>query len=134
MNQVNMVPGMTGEDIEFNRVLYRPAEGFPIENELIVNTTSAENCCIACQNTVSPPTQPTCSRGKSLNEVIGLRRRPLLPPFAPRVPSASDPTPYPPPARLGPPSPIWIRKGAHLSPTPGPSPHKPFPRLAHLHR
>jgi len=50
---VNSVPGMTGEDIVFNRVIYRPSEGFPIENELIVNTTSAENCCISCQNTVS---------------------------------------------------------------------------------
>jgi hypothetical protein len=50
---VNSVPGMTGEDIVFNRVIYRPSEGFPLENELIVNTTSAENCCIACQNTVS---------------------------------------------------------------------------------
>ncbi|KAF2819178.1 hypothetical protein CC86DRAFT_432236 [Ophiobolus disseminans] len=50
-NVVNSVPGMTGEDIVFNCVIYRPSEGFPVENELVVNTTSAENCCIACQNT-----------------------------------------------------------------------------------
>jgi hypothetical protein len=52
---VNSVTGMTGNTLVFDRVLYRPAQGFPIENELIVNTTSAENCCVACQNTVSPP-------------------------------------------------------------------------------
>jgi len=45
---------MTDEDIVFNRVIYRPSEGFPLEDELITNTTSAENCCIAYQNTVSP--------------------------------------------------------------------------------
>jgi alkylhydroperoxidase family enzyme len=50
------VTGATGNTLIFDRVVYRPAQGFPIENELIVNTTSAENCCIACQNTVSHPT------------------------------------------------------------------------------
>lgn len=38
----------------FDRVIYRNDTGFPIENELVVNTTNAVNCCIACQNTVSP--------------------------------------------------------------------------------
>lgn len=52
--KVNSVCGMTDEDIVFNRVIYRPSEGFPLEDELITNTTSAENCCIAYQNTVSP--------------------------------------------------------------------------------
>ena len=47
----------------FDRVIYRPAEGFPIANELVANTTSPTNCCIACHNTVSPhrfpPNHPT---------------------------------------------------------------------------
>jgi hypothetical protein len=45
---VNSVRGMTDQDIVFNRVIYRPTEGFPIENELIANTTDAVGCCVAC--------------------------------------------------------------------------------------
>jgi hypothetical protein len=40
--------------MNFDRVIYRPQEGFPIANELVVNTTSAYNCCGACQETVRP--------------------------------------------------------------------------------
>jgi hypothetical protein len=50
---VSSVEGTTGMQLIFDRVIYRPSEGFPAANELIVNTTSAQNCCIACQNTVS---------------------------------------------------------------------------------
>lgn len=51
-NIVNMITDIDGNKLVFDRVIYRPAEGFPIQNELVANTTSGENCCIACQNTV----------------------------------------------------------------------------------
>jgi hypothetical protein len=51
-NVVNMIADIDGNKLLFDRVIYRPAEGFPIQNELVANTTSGENCCIACQNTV----------------------------------------------------------------------------------
>ncbi|KAF1915688.1 hypothetical protein BDU57DRAFT_557772 [Ampelomyces quisqualis] len=50
-NVVSSVEGTTGMQLIFDRVIYRPSEGFPVANELIVNTTSAQTCCIACQNT-----------------------------------------------------------------------------------
>ncbi|KAH7074525.1 hypothetical protein BKA63DRAFT_315636 [Paraphoma chrysanthemicola] len=50
-NVVNSITGTTGNPLVFDRVIYRPAEGFKVENELLVNTTNPENCCIACQNT-----------------------------------------------------------------------------------
>ena len=37
----------------FDRVIYRPAAGFPNENELVLNMMSAVGCCVACQTTVS---------------------------------------------------------------------------------
>jgi hypothetical protein len=52
---VNRIRDVNGKSIFFDRVIYRPAEGFPIENGLVVNTTSAVNCCVACQTTVSTP-------------------------------------------------------------------------------
>ncbi|KAH5315921.1 hypothetical protein HBI08_088540 [Parastagonospora nodorum] len=50
-NIVNSIQGATGETLIFDRVIYRPAEGFPISNELITDTDDAEGCCIACQRT-----------------------------------------------------------------------------------
>jgi hypothetical protein len=52
---VNRIRDVNGKSIFFDRVIYRPAEGFTIENGLVVNTTSAVNCCVACQTTVSTP-------------------------------------------------------------------------------
>lgn len=36
----------------FDRILFRPDIGFPVQNELVVNTTSGTKCCIACHTTV----------------------------------------------------------------------------------
>lgn len=49
------VVGFDNRQIYFDRIVFRPNEGFPIANSLVVNTTSAVNCCIACQN------QPFCA-------------------------------------------------------------------------
>ncbi|KAJ4348984.1 hypothetical protein N0V95_004981 [Ascochyta clinopodiicola] len=54
-NVVSNVPGFDNEQIYFDRIVFRPTEGFPVANSLVVNTTSAVNCCIACQN------QPFCA-------------------------------------------------------------------------
>ncbi|KZM23698.1 uncharacterized protein EKO05_0002839 [Ascochyta rabiei] len=54
-NVVSHVPGFDNEQIYFDRIVFRPTEGFPAANSLVVNTTSAINCCIACQN------QPFCA-------------------------------------------------------------------------
>ncbi|KAF2750308.1 hypothetical protein M011DRAFT_456213 [Sporormia fimetaria CBS 119925] len=50
-NVVNSIPSTNGSRLNFDRVVYRPLEGFPIANELVVNTTNAVNCCGACQET-----------------------------------------------------------------------------------
>ncbi|KAL6704618.1 hypothetical protein ACN47E_008015 [Coniothyrium glycines] len=50
-NVVNHVTDFDGNTLVFTRVLYRPAEGLPMNTELVVNTTSPVNCCIACQTT-----------------------------------------------------------------------------------
>jgi hypothetical protein len=52
-NVVNHIRDINGQGLFFDCVIYRPAEGFPIENELVVHTTSATNCCIACQTTAN---------------------------------------------------------------------------------
>jgi hypothetical protein len=52
---VNRIRDVNGKFLFFDRIIYRPAEGFPIENELVVSTTSAVICCIACQTTVRTP-------------------------------------------------------------------------------
>ncbi|KAF9694929.1 hypothetical protein EKO04_006866 [Ascochyta lentis] len=54
-NVVSNVPGFDNEQIYFDRIVFRPTEGYPVANSLVVNTTSAINCCIACQN------QPFCA-------------------------------------------------------------------------
>ncbi|KAF2031360.1 hypothetical protein EK21DRAFT_99736 [Setomelanomma holmii] len=76
-NVVNSVTGAIGNTLIFDSVIYRPAQGFPIENELILNATSAENCCIACQNTAYcagsfyvPSNPDTCPAG-SLSLYLG---------------------------------------------------------------
>ncbi|CAO2649301.1 Nn.00g066860.m01.CDS01 [Neocucurbitaria sp. VM-36] len=50
-NIVYQITDFDGNTLVFDRVIYRPAQGFPIENEYVVNTTNAINCCIACQTT-----------------------------------------------------------------------------------
>jgi hypothetical protein len=51
--------------MNFDRINYHAQEGVPIANEMRLNTTNAINCCVACQNTVSPtfylPSPPTTS-------------------------------------------------------------------------
>ncbi|KAF2275270.1 uncharacterized protein EI97DRAFT_443503 [Westerdykella ornata] len=50
-NVVNSITDQYGNRINFDRIVYRPRGGFPIANELVVNTTNAVNCCGACQKT-----------------------------------------------------------------------------------
>ncbi|KAH7338523.1 hypothetical protein BKA66DRAFT_479721 [Pyrenochaeta sp. MPI-SDFR-AT-0127] len=51
-NVVNAIEGYEGNNaLIFDRVIFRPAQGFPIENEMVVNTTSGTKCCIACHTT-----------------------------------------------------------------------------------
>ncbi|CAE7008044.1 hypothetical protein PTTW11_01638 [Pyrenophora teres f. teres] len=50
-NVVNRIRGINGKMLMFDRVIYRPAEGFPNEDELVINMTSAAGCCVACQTT-----------------------------------------------------------------------------------
>lgn len=51
---VNAVEGMTGETLIFDRVIYRPTEGFPLANEMIVPMDNPTDCCVACQKMVRP--------------------------------------------------------------------------------
>lgn len=50
---VNSIIDVNGKPLYFDRVIYPTHQGFPINLALSINTTSAINCCIACQNTVS---------------------------------------------------------------------------------
>jgi hypothetical protein len=50
-----MARDFNNDTLYFDRVIFRPDEGFPIANSLVLNTTSDVNCCIACQN------QPFCA-------------------------------------------------------------------------
>lgn len=50
---VNRIQDFNGRTLLFDRVIYRPATGFPNENELVVNTTNAVGCCVVCQTTAS---------------------------------------------------------------------------------
>ncbi|KAH7378420.1 hypothetical protein DE146DRAFT_626424 [Phaeosphaeria sp. MPI-PUGE-AT-0046c] len=50
-NVVNSVEGTTGDVLIFDRVIYRPMEGFPLENERLIRTEDATECCIECQKT-----------------------------------------------------------------------------------
>jgi hypothetical protein len=62
---------MTGEPLIFYQVVYRPTEGFPAANELITNTTCAEECCIECQTTVSISTR-SCKEKRRFNTTTSL--------------------------------------------------------------
>jgi hypothetical protein len=44
----------------FERVIYRPAEGFPVANEKVLSTRDAVSCCVQCQTTVSTPCPLYC--------------------------------------------------------------------------
>jgi len=50
---VSRIQDINGRTLMFDRVIYRPAAGFPNENESVLNMTSAVGCCVACQTTVS---------------------------------------------------------------------------------
>jgi len=50
-NVVNSVTDLNGNRMNFDRIIYRPSEGFPIANEIVVNTTTPVSCCGACQDT-----------------------------------------------------------------------------------
>lgn len=52
---MNNVIGDNNQPIFFDRVIFAMDEGFPIANQLTVDTTNPTDCCIACQLT------PFCS-------------------------------------------------------------------------
>ncbi|KAF2639076.1 hypothetical protein P280DRAFT_70585 [Massarina eburnea CBS 473.64] len=95
-NVVNHITDINGNTLVFDRVIYRPIEGFPVQNELVVNTTSAVNCCIACQNT------PNCAGSFYAGGISECHLRLTQPftPYPPALPSPSSGTglPYPSPS------------------------------------
>lgn len=50
---VNHIIDINGQPLYFDRVIYRPTEGFPINQEVVLYTDSDIECCEACQTTVS---------------------------------------------------------------------------------
>ncbi|KAF2854187.1 hypothetical protein T440DRAFT_388657 [Plenodomus tracheiphilus IPT5] len=52
-NVVNSITDYNGNTLIFDRVAFRPSQGFPIENELVIDMTSGKDCCIACQTTAN---------------------------------------------------------------------------------
>ncbi|KAH9872958.1 hypothetical protein J1614_005353 [Plenodomus biglobosus] len=52
-NIINSITDYNGNTLVFDRVTYRPAQGFPIENELVVDKTSGVDCCVACHTTAN---------------------------------------------------------------------------------
>ncbi|KAF2246349.1 hypothetical protein BU26DRAFT_532893 [Trematosphaeria pertusa] len=50
-NVVNHIIDINGQPLYFDRVIYRPTEGFPINQEVVLYTDSDIECCEACQTT-----------------------------------------------------------------------------------
>ncbi|KAI8940616.1 hypothetical protein NX059_001888 [Plenodomus lindquistii] len=98
-NVVNSIIDYDGNLLVFDRVTYRPAQGWPIENELVVDKTSGVDCCIACQTT------PNCAGSFHVPSMQQCHLRLTQPPAAlpiagntslplPFLPSASSALPY----------------------------------------
>jgi hypothetical protein len=73
--KVNHITDRNGTRMNFNRVVYRPQEGLPIANSMVVNTTNEVNCCGVCQETVSnyyiytTPPSPRCLSSANNNKL-----------------------------------------------------------------
>jgi hypothetical protein len=52
-NVVNRIADVNGSTMYFDRIVYRPAEGFPVANEMIMFAPDPVSCCVQCQKTVS---------------------------------------------------------------------------------
>lgn len=90
-NVVSNVPGFDNEQIYFDRIVFRPVEGFPVVNSLVVNTTSAINCCIACQN------QPFCAASFYAPSAMACHlqlTQAAPPPAPPSLPASSSLPPF----------------------------------------
>ncbi|KAF1851199.1 uncharacterized protein K460DRAFT_382686 [Cucurbitaria berberidis CBS 394.84] len=87
-NIVDHITDFNGNTLIFDRVIYRPTQGFPIENELVVNTTSSTNCCIACQTT------PFCAGSFFVPSEQECHLRLTQPPAA-SIPALPAPSTYP---------------------------------------
>jgi hypothetical protein len=100
---VNSVPGFDNRRLYFDRIIFSPVDGFPINQSLVVNTTSAVNCCIACQNTpfcagsFFVPYTRSChlqlTQAAPVSSVPSLPSAGLTPPFP--LPSSNTSLPYP---------------------------------------
>lgn len=100
---VNNVIGDDNQPIYFDRFIFANPEGFPIMNTLVVNTTSAINCCIVCQRqafcagTFYVPTRREChillTQAVPTSSVPSLPGPSSVPPFP--LPSSNTSLPYP---------------------------------------
>lgn len=99
---MNNIVGFANAPIYFDRIIFENPEGFPTANILVVNTTSAVNCCIACQKTpycagsFYAPSITACHL--QLNQAVANSTGPTLPsgtlpPFP--LPSSNTSLPYP---------------------------------------
>ncbi|KAF1933709.1 uncharacterized protein M421DRAFT_1082 [Didymella exigua CBS 183.55] len=101
-NVVSNVPGFDNRPLFFDRIVFIPVDGFPIANSLVVNTTSAVNCCIACQNTpfcagsFYAPSIRAChlqlTQAAPVASVPSLPSASMTPPFP--LPSSNTSLPY----------------------------------------
>lgn len=97
------VPSFDNRPLWFDRIVFTPVDGFPIANSLVVNTTNAVNCCIACQNTpfcagsFYAPSIRAChlqlTQAAPTSSVPTLPSATLTPPFP--LPSSNTSLPYP---------------------------------------
>ncbi|KAF2624025.1 hypothetical protein BU25DRAFT_493927 [Macroventuria anomochaeta] len=100
-NVVNNVLGFDNQPIYFDRIVFNSPEGFSIANSLVVNTTSAINCCIACQNmafcagSFYTPSIRAChlQLAQAAPSVPSLPASSSIPPFP--LPSSNTSLPYP---------------------------------------
>ncbi|KAF3046202.1 hypothetical protein E8E11_008605 [Didymella keratinophila] len=102
-NVVSSVPGFSNGPLYFDRIVFTPVDGFPIANSLVVNTTNAVNCCIACQNTpfcagsFYAPSIRAChlqlTQAAPTSSVPTLPSANLTPPYP--LPSSNTSLPYP---------------------------------------
>lgn len=100
---MNNVISDDNHPIYFDRFIFANPVGFPIMNTLVVNTTSAINCCIVCQRqafcagTFYVPSRREChvllTQAAPTSSVPSLPGPSSLPPFP--LPSSNTSLPYP---------------------------------------
>lgn len=100
---MNNVIGDDFQPLYFDRYVFANPEGFKIANTKVVNTTSAVNCCIVCQNTefcagtFYVPSEREChvllTQAAPTSSIPSLPGSTSLPPFP--LPSSNTSLPYP---------------------------------------